>query len=133
MNKIKPTKEQLNEEYITANADIVDWGYVSRYIHIPHFSDEFFIKFKHDIKWFIMAYHNTSMTTDLAHRHEKEIKSKNWYKNGELHRIDEPAIIHSDGKEEWFQNGKRHRDNGPAIFLPNGTEHWYQNGRRIYK
>jgi len=29
-----------------------------------------------------------------------------WYKDGELHREDGPAII-SDGSEEWYLNGKK--------------------------
>ena len=52
MNKIKPTEENLTEEYITEYADLVNWYHISEKIHIPNFSDEFFLKFKYDIAKF---------------------------------------------------------------------------------
>jgi len=128
MHKTKPIKEQLNEEYITANADIVEWEYVSEDINIPDFSEEFFHKFKHDIYWYDMAWENKSMTTELAHKYEKEIRAKCLYKNGCLHREDGPSVIHSNGEECWYHNGKLHREDGPAIVFPDGTEQWLQNG-----
>jgi len=129
MHKTKPIKEQLNEEYITANADIVEWEYVSEDINIPDFSEEFFHKFKHDIYWYDMAWENKSMTTELAHKYEKEIGAKCWYKNGLLHRDNGPAIIYLNGTEYWFQNDKLHRIDGPAAICADGTECWYQNGK----
>ena len=125
----KLTKKQLTEEYITEYADLVDWEYVSMNIHIPNFSDEFFVKFKYDIEWVAMAWYNSSMTTEFAHSHEKEIGYKAWYQNGELHRIDGPAVVYADGTKYWYKNGNRHRENGPAVIYPNGNQHWYQNGK----
>jgi hypothetical protein len=38
---------------------------------------------------------------------------------GNLHRLDGPALINSkDGLEEWWVNGKKHRIDGPAITVP---------------
>lgn len=34
-----------------------------------------------------------------------------WYKNGELHRLDGPAIENYDGPKKWYLNGKLHREN----------------------
>ena len=31
-----------------------------------------------------------------------------WYKNGELHRLDGPAIEHSNGNKEWYINGDQY-------------------------
>jgi len=47
-----------------------------------------------------------------------------WYKNGQRHREDAPAVECSDGTKFWYQNGRRHRINGPS--------HEYSNGEREY-
>ena len=50
-----------------------------------------------------------------------------WYKDGELHRDDGPALLHVCGDQEWFQNGKWHRDgNLPAIVYTDGEEEWFK-------
>jgi hypothetical protein len=54
-----------------------------------------------------------------------------WYKNGDLHREDGPAVEWRNGSREWFKNGKTHRNNGPAIENDNGTSFWYKNGKFI--
>jgi hypothetical protein len=48
-----------------------------------------------------------------------------WFKNGELHRIGGPAIVHLDGTQEYYQYNKRHRNDGPAVVNPDGTGRWY--------
>ncbi len=50
-----------------------------------------------------------------------------YWKNGERHRVDGPAIIHADGSHLYFINGKLHRLDGPAIDTVNCKEWWYQN------
>lgn len=47
---------------------------------------------------------------------------------GELHRLDGPARIRTDGAKEWYRRNKLHREDGPAIERPNGAQMWYQNG-----
>jgi len=133
MYKIQPKQKNLTEECITHNADIVDWGYVSRKINIQDFSEEFFMKFKHDIQWRDIAIFNKSMTTELAHKYENEIGAKIWLQNGKWHREDGPAFIHASGYKAWYKNGEYHREDGPAIVYPNGSQYWYQNGEQIYK
>ena len=56
--------------------------------------------------------------------------TKNWYKNGELHRENGlPAIQNPDGQNYWFFNGKLHRSGDlPAIEKPSGTQEWYLHG-----
>jgi hypothetical protein len=54
--------------------------------------------------------------------------SKYWYLNGELHRIDDPAIERADGTKRWYVNGKEHREDGPAVEFANGCYEWHLNG-----
>lgn len=55
-----------------------------------------------------------------------------WRKDGLLHRIDNPAVIHKGNvHEEWWQNGVLHRENGPAITdVQSCSEEWYLHGKR---
>ena len=52
-----------------------------------------------------------------------------WYKDGNLHRDEGPAIEWTNGTKEWLVNGKLHREDGPAVEYPAGTELWYQQGK----
>jgi hypothetical protein len=54
--------------------------------------------------------------------------SKTWWKNGKRHRDDGPAIENADGTKEWWKDGKWHRDNGPAVERADGSKAWYKNG-----
>jgi hypothetical protein len=53
--------------------------------------------------------------------------NKYWFLDGNIHRIDGPAIESFDGKKEWWVNNKRHRIDGPAILWLNGDKFWYVN------
>jgi hypothetical protein len=53
-----------------------------------------------------------------------------WYKDGELHREDGPAIETENGAKYWYQWGKLHREDGPAVELISGANTWYLNGVR---
>lgn len=53
---------------------------------------------------------------------------KQWMLNGQLHRLDGPAVEDIDGFKEWWVNGERHREGAPAITYP-GSEEWYKNGK----
>ncbi len=48
-------------------------------------------------------------------------------KNGNLHRIDGPAVEFANGDKEWWVNGQQHREDGPAIENANGIKIWYVN------
>jgi hypothetical protein len=58
---------------------------------------------------------------------------QHWFQDGQLHRVDGPAII-GRNYNEWFQNGKLHRLDGPAsIILDSRTRkyidrRWFQDG-----
>jgi len=53
-----------------------------------------------------------------------------WYQNGLLHRLDGPALIYSDGYEAWYKDGQLHRLDGPAIIKANGDKYWYIEGAK---
>lgn len=53
-----------------------------------------------------------------------------WFKNGERHREDGPAIECHDGTKEWWVNGRLHREDGAARELPDGSKEWWVNGKR---
>jgi len=56
--------------------------------------------------------------------------STEWYQNGQLHRIEGPAIERADGSKMWYVNDQRHRIDGPAVEYADGDKYWYQNGQR---
>ena len=57
--------------------------------------------------------------------------SKMWWLNGNLHRIDGPAVERADGTKEWWLNGQFHRSDGPAVEWANGSTEWRLNGKAI--
>jgi hypothetical protein len=58
--------------------------------------------------------------------------NKAWWLNGELHRVDGPAIEWHYGTKEWYLNGDLHREDGPAVIYPDGTKLWCLNGEIVY-
>jgi hypothetical protein len=52
-----------------------------------------------------------------------------WYRDGELHREDGPAVIKPDGSQFWKRDGQLHREDGPAEIWADGTRRWYRNNR----
>ena len=50
-------------------------------------------------------------------------------KEGELHRLNGPAIEYADGTKGWYVDGKKHRLDGPAFEYTDGTKDWYVNGK----
>lgn len=59
--------------------------------------------------------------------------TKEWYKEGNLHRDDEPAVEYSHGGKEWFKEGKRHKIDGPAVEYPIGYKEWWIDGENYSK
>jgi len=60
---------------------------------------------------------------------------KEWYKEGELHRLDGPAMDCSNGDEAWYKEGLYHRLDGPAVTWCDGakewdTKEWYKEDKR---
>jgi len=54
--------------------------------------------------------------------------TKLWYKEGNLHREDGPAIERADGTKCWCLNDRLHRADGPAIERADGSTEWYLKG-----
>jgi len=57
------------------------------------------------------------------------VNSKSWYKEGNLHRENGPAIEYADGYKTWYKEGKLHRENGPAKEYADGSKSWYKEGK----
>jgi hypothetical protein len=55
--------------------------------------------------------------------------TRRWYLNGQLHRVDGPAVEFINGDKEWFLNGQPHRVDGPAIEWADGGKYWCLNGQ----
>jgi hypothetical protein len=55
--------------------------------------------------------------------------TKEWYLNGRIHRVDGPAADYADGTKQWWLNGQCHREDGPAVEYNNGCKEWFLNGK----
>lgn len=53
-----------------------------------------------------------------------------WFLNGDLHRLDNPAIEYPNGDKEWWVRGKCHRLDGPALEWKSGDV-WVINNEQI--
>lgn len=52
--------------------------------------------------------------------------------NGMYHREDNrAAIFYPTGTCYWYKHGQIHRENGPAIQFANGDQRWYKNGKEL--
>ena len=51
-----------------------------------------------------------------------------WYKEGQLHRIDGPAIIQKGWRKIWYQHNHIHRLDGAAVEWDDGHKTWYVHG-----
>lgn len=60
---------------------------------------------------------------------EYEMGDRVWYFEGERHREDGPAAVHADGDEIWYRHGQIHRDGGPAVRRGDGQLEWWQDGQ----
>jgi hypothetical protein len=65
------------------------------------------------------------------------VGTNRWYNDlGQLHRIDGPAIIYTNGGKYWYHNGLRHRLDGPAAevgYGPYKASHYYIHGNKLSK
>ena len=51
-----------------------------------------------------------------------------YLEDGDLHRLDGPAIEFKSGIQWWMQEGKLHRENGPAITGKHEIIEYWLNG-----
>ena len=115
------------EEFVTKNADDINWRIVSWNIDLKKFSTEFFERFKDKIVWDELT-SNETITTEFTHKYQERLGFKAWFKDGQFHRLDGPAFMRNDGSCVWFKDGCYHRKGGPAIVYRDGIESWYENG-----
>jgi starvation-inducible outer membrane lipoprotein len=40
-------------------------------------------------------------------------------------------VIGADGTQEWYQNGQLHRVDGPAVIGADGARMWYIRGKKM--
>ena len=53
-----------------------------------------------------------------------------WYTGDRIHRNNDlPAVEYANGDREWWKNGLIHRDNQPAIERVNGESEWWEHGK----
>lgn len=57
-----------------------------------------------------------------------KLGNRRWYVNGQLHRLDGPAVEYIGGDYMWYRKGKNHRTDGPAIEYRGVAKYWYVNG-----
>ena len=70
-----------------------------------------------------------STSTDFTDLQQHIYKA--WWRNGEIHNSDGPAVIDSTGSY-WYLNGLPHRDDGPAMIYSDGKKTWVKNGVSFY-
>ena len=61
--------------------------------------------------------------------HINEYGTKRWFKNGQRHREDGPAVEYADGFKAWYENDRLHRLDGPAVEYADGLKRWWVNGK----
>lgn len=54
-----------------------------------------------------------------------------YYKNGKLHRENDPAVEWATGTKSWLMNDAYHRIDGPAIEYGDGKKEWWINGKNF--
>ena len=57
--------------------------------------------------------------------------TQEWWANDQLHRVDGPAVIWADGSQAWYVNNQLHRLNGPACIWAAGIQEWWVNNQNI--
>ena len=57
--------------------------------------------------------------------------TREWRKNGKLHRKNGPAIECAHGCRHWYKNGMPHRDDGPAVEHTDGNREWWLFGEEL--
>ena len=57
--------------------------------------------------------------------------TKEWRRNGQLHRKHGPAVECKSGCKHWWENGKQHREDGPAVEHSDGGKEWWLFGEEL--
>ena len=56
---------------------------------------------------------------------------KRWFQDDTLHRVNNPAIILTNGAKFWYQNNLSHRLDGPSDEYSCDAKYWYYQDQRI--
>ena len=54
-----------------------------------------------------------------------------WFKDGQFHRDDGPAISHTYGSQSPYKNGRLHRLDGPAVIYSDGRKQWWFHNKQF--
>ena len=61
-----------------------------------------------------------------------EYGTRRYYNSaGQRHRIDGPAVEHTNGSKLWYQSGQLHRTDGPAVIYYGDYKAWFINGEEL--
>jgi hypothetical protein len=69
--------------------------------------------------------------TPQVGRHIYADGSQEWHVDGQLHRLDGPAVIHAHGSQRWHVDGQLHRLDGPAVIDADGSQEWWLHGKNM--
>jgi len=61
---------------------------------------------------------------------DKRIRVRLWFLYIGEHPNFTGCLIDEDNTIVWFKNGQRHREDGPALEYTYGTKRWFLNGKR---
>lgn len=87
------------------------------------------------VAWYLNGVHLTeaefkAQSSDHSLTMEEFDGNVSWRNaDGNLHKVDGPAVRADDGTLSWYQEGLLHRTDGPAIIEADGSEHWYIRGK----
>jgi hypothetical protein len=56
-----------------------------------------------------------------------------WIQNDNLHRLDGPAVVNTNGYTAWYVNGQKHRTDGYAVIGADGTQEYWVKGAQLTK
>ena len=57
------------------------------------------------------------------------IKVDFWHEYIEEHPNFTGCLINQDNNKAWYKNGQRHREDGPAIEFADGSKRWHLNDK----
>jgi hypothetical protein len=107
------------------NTKIIDDNYKYAIIetNIPSNSDDGLFMITNNIKIIKLITKDELMrlTPNIIYRNNG---TKEYYKDGLLHREDRSAIEYPNGSKSWYINGLLHREDGPAIQEWTGEKRW---------
>ncbi|MEI8270276.1 MAG: hypothetical protein WCG45_02815 [bacterium] len=62
---------------------------------------------------------------------KQENGTKEYYNfKGQLHNLNGPSVVYSNGDKEFWSFGERHRLDGPAVIIGN-KQYWFEYGEFV--